>query len=185
MNFFEIETKYRAQDIKLREFRKLAETLKPKKFKLAESYDHYFVRSEADFIRFRAGTSPELTMKQKLNDKNNFIRTEVNLRIEDQDEATVQKFCSLLGYQPNFSIFKACWIYWYESFNIVYYIIYEDDRRLKELDRFIEIEMSESKEWKDEGEAWDELVKIEKAMGQLGLSAQARIKKSLFEMFRK
>lgn len=182
MKFTEMETKYRVTDLKLTDFTRLAESLGPKSYIEASGYDYYYVNTETDFIRYRAGTLHELTIKKKLNDKNNFVRTEVNLGVKPKSVTHISAFCNGLGYTLNFSIFKACFIYYYENYDIVYYVIY--DENMRESDRFLEIEMEEGYPWASEKQAWDELLKVEQALKPLGISPQARIKKSLFEMYR-
>lgn len=188
MIFKEIEVKYRAKDIKISDYRLLAESLLPTKQLQVSSPDHYYVKSKDMFIRYRAGSRPELTVKVKINDKDNFVRTEINipldLSLSEEDRLkTVAAFCDAIGFTHNFSIFKTCIIYYYEKFNIVYYLVY--DLEMVEKERFIEIEMDEKYPWTSEEEAWNELVKIEKHLSELGITSQNRIKKSLYEMFRK
>lgn len=181
-----METKYRASDIKIEDFIKLSESMNPRKVDIKSSYDHYYTKSESDFIRHRDGDSPQLTVKKKINEQNNFIRTEVNvdLKQKNQDE-TVAKFCELLGYRKNFSIYKKCWIYWFDKYNTVFYIVYKDSSMREELDRFIEIEMDEKRTWASEEEAWNLLLEVEKKLSNIGVNFRARIRKSLYEMFRK
>ena len=59
------------------------------------------------------------------------------------------------------------------------------DENIKELGRFIEIEADETHEWKSEKEALEEINKFEKLLLPLGLNNKNRLRKSLFEMFRK
>lgn len=186
VKFTEIEFKYRAEDIKLSDFKKAALALLPVKILDVSGFDHYFTNKDNDFLRYRAGDKPELTMKKKLKDSNNYIRIEVNLGLDrtiskEKQTDVVTKFCDQLGYSPNFSIFKSCSIYFYDTFNLVYYAVYDDN--MKELDRFIEIEMDEEYPWSSDTQAWDALTEIEQKLKPLGISPQARIKRSLFEMF--
>lgn len=187
MHFKEIETKYRAEDIKLVDFVKRAEELQPTSQLQTASFDHYYAKDDA-FIRYRAGSRPELTMKVKSKDANNFVRVECNLPLEVTQDATeqkqvVEKFCQMLGFSHNFSIYKTCFIYFWGNHNLVYYVVY--DSELKEKDRFIEIELNEKIEWTSEEDAWNELVKIEKNLESVGIKPQRRIRLSLFEMFKK
>lgn len=189
MHFKEIETKYRAQDIKLLDFIKRAEELKPDSQLQTGSFDHYYTKdTDALFIRYRAGTRPELTMKVKSTDSNNFVRVECNLPLEKHQDPTeqryvVDKFCQMLGLTHNFSIYKTCFIYFWGNYNLVYYVVY--DAELKEKDRFIEIELNEKIEWPTEEAAWNELLAIEKSLDSIGIKPQRRIRLSLFEMFKK
>lgn len=187
MKFCEVETKYRSESIKLQDFCDLAVNWVPKDTLIVSGWDYYFV-SEGDpdeFIRYRASpTKPQLTMKRKSKVGNNYVRREVNLPIaKDATLETVTVFCEDLGFKFNFKIWKSCWIFWFDLFNVVYYIV--SDAEIKERDRFIEIEMDEEHPWVDSTEAWTKLVEVEKSMESLGISPQSRLKKSLFEMFRK
>lgn len=183
MQFKEVETKYRVSALKLQAFTDLATSLSPVKFIEAAGYDYYYVKDTTDFIRYRAGSLHELTVKKKLADKNNFIRTEINMGVKEQSLEIIEAFCASLGYKFNFSIFKTCFIYYYEHFDLVYYVVY--DNNMKELDRFVEIEMLETYEWESPEAAWAKLLEIEQLMKPLGITPQSRIKKSLFEMLQK
>jgi hypothetical protein len=56
---------------------------------------------------------------------------------------------------------------------------------MNELKRFIEIEAKEDYKWASEEEAWNEVVKYEKMFEPLGITPQNRVKRSLFELFKK
>ena len=188
MKFKEIETKYSAVDIKLEDFKSLCKSLKPLKEKKVSSYDYYYTKSRKEFIRYRAGVRPELTVKKKTSDRNNYVRVEINLPLGSSLTAThtletVEAFCAALGFNHNFTIYKTCQIYDYEAYNLVYYVVY--DRKRKELARFIEIEMSEEYPWRTKTDAWSSLLKIEKKLKILGITNRHRISRSLYEMFRK
>lgn len=181
--FKEIETKYRVTNLSLSAFMKLAKSLNPKSYIEAAGYDYYYVNENGDAIRYRAGTLHELTVKKKTSDKNNFVRREVNQPIKPKSLDTVEAFCDMLGYKLNFSIFKVCFIYYFENFDLVYYVLQDDN--LHEIDRFLEIEMFEDYPWISEDQAWTELLKVEAELKPLGITKANRIKKSLFEMFKK
>jgi adenylate cyclase class IV len=185
MQFKEIETKYRAQDVKLQDFIKCLESLSPTHKIRVGSYDHYFVKNDNEAIRYREGAKPELTVKVKLNDKNNYIRVEVNCPLDPNtaEEARlriVTAFCETLGFKHNFTIYKNCHIYYFENCNVVYYVVYDEE--LKERDRFIEIEMKEDG-WLNEDQAWAELQRVEKQLVVLGITPARRMKRSLQELF--
>lgn len=188
MKFCEVETKYRAKAVKLSDFISLVKgwTDKPKDELVVSGWDYYFVdeTDPEDFIRYRASpTKPQLTMKRKTKADNNYVRREVNVPLgKDATLETVTAFCEDLGFMFNFKIWKSCWIYWFDRYNVVYYIVSDDN--LTEQDRFMEIEMDEEHPWEDASEAWDLLTIVEKTMAPLGISPQARLRKSLFEMFR-
>tara|TARA_Y100000033_G_C2667271_1_gene72548 strand:- start:79 stop:531 length:453 start_codon:yes stop_codon:yes gene_type:complete len=134
-------------------------------------------------MRFRRGLSPELTIKKKLNDKNNFDRVEVNLKLENDDIKSVDATAELLGFKENFRIHKACWIYYFEHVDIVYYIVH--DENMKEKYRFLEIEFLEHVEGFSTEEKLNILNSYEKKLDSLGINAYKRMKRSLFEIFRK
>lgn len=184
--FLEIETKYAANAVTVSQFNTLITTWKPKQHLNVSGWDYYFMSTEDpdDFIRYRASpTKPQLTMKRKTKDGNNYVRIELNVPLgNDANLATITAFCELLGFKFNFQIWKTCWIYWFDKFNVVYYIV--GDNNLTEQDRFMEIEMDEEHPWINSEEAWAILVEVEKRMTPLGVSPQARLKKSLYERFR-
>lgn len=186
--YLEIELKYRADDIALSAFSKYAELCNQgfNKFIQASGWDHFYDRQDepGSFCRHRVGADMnQLTFKRKTTDKNNFVRTEHNIDLtpsvrKDQVEALCREF----GYKYNTTIFKNCFIYKYDLHTFVFYICYDVD--MKELGRFLEIEMSEDHPWKGD-EAWNQLLSLESSLKCLGIIPQRRMKTSLFEMFRK
>lgn len=186
MKFKEIETKYYADAVSIDSFEKLIEDIldgqKPRKKMMVSSYDDYFVNKNNDFIRYRyTDDRGELTIKRKCSDKNNNERIEVNVPTSGDSFKTVEAFCNLLGYDYNFGIYKTCRIYWIDKVVLVWYVVY--DKSMKEIKRFIEIEADEDLEWESEEQAWDEVVKYEKMLEPLALTAKNRVRKSLFELF--
>jgi len=179
----EIEAKYNADSISLESFLAVVNGMKIKKKLVVSSYDDYFTKRD-NFIRYRHSTDRgELTIKRKTSENNNFDRVEVNLGAEPDALAKVADFVELLGYKHDFTIYKTCHIYWFEKVDLVYYVVY--DKELKELRRFIEIEALEDYPWESDESAWEEVLKYEKILESIGLSPQKRLKKSLFEIFRK
>lgn len=184
MHFKEIEYKYDADNVSMEKFVELVEGFPSTKKMMVSSYDDYFVNQEGNFIRYRyTDGRGELTIKRKLSDKNNNERIEVNVPTAGDNLKTVAAFVDLLNYKHNFGIYKSCKIYWTGKVVLVYYVVY--DKELKELRRFIEIEADEDLPWASEQEAWDEIAKYEKLMEPLGITSKNRLKKSLFEIFRK
>lgn len=184
MHFKEIETKYDASDIKMSDFLKIIETLSIRKKLMVSSYDEYYTDKNDNFVRYRHHADRgELTIKRKTNDKNNLDRIEVNLPTIGDNVKTTSAFLELLGYEPNFSIYKTCNIFWTGKVDLVYYVVY--DIELKEKRRFIEIEADEELEWESEEEAWTEILKYEKMLEPLGITPKNRLRKSLFEIFKK
>ena len=184
MMFKEIEFKYDSDTIKREKFIELMETFPIKKKLMVSSFDDYFTDVTGNFIRYRyTDDRGELTIKRKLTDKNNNERIEVNVKTAGDNLKTVTAFVDLLGYKHNFGIFKTCDIYWIDKVVMVYYVVY--DKELKELRRFVEIEADEDLQWDTETQAWDEIAKYEKLLEPLGITPKNRLKKSLFEVFRK
>ena len=184
MKFKEIESKYDAKDIKREHFLTIAESFPVRKKMNVSSYDTYFMDDTGDAIRYRwTDDRGELTIKRKTNKTNNNDRIEVNLPTAGGNLSAVSAFCSLLDYKLNFEIFKTCNIFWVDRVVLVYYVVF--DKELNELRRFIEIEADEDLEWESEEQAWNEVVKYEKLFEVLGITPQNRLRKSLFEIFRK
>jgi predicted adenylyl cyclase CyaB len=196
--YLEIETKYDATDIKRVDFKVLAENLGQSQFRYAESRDLYYVKSEEEFLRHRTPSSTdatgksELTFKKKHADGNNLVRTEVNLRVDHTPLHTVKTFCEGLGYKFNFSILKYCDIYVYDDANIAYYTVLDENRKSAS---FIEVEANEylngvlfangSPIRISQEQGWAIVQKYEKLLSPLGITAQKRMKLSLFERYRK
>jgi adenylate cyclase class IV len=180
--YSELEYKYKADSVKLTDFLKLMSNLNPVKKLEVASWDHYYT-CEEDFIRFRNSPTPELTIKRKLKESNNWTRTEVDLDLLPEiKEETVTKFVELLGYKENFKIYKNCFVFWLDNVNYVWYSVY--DENLKELGRFIEVEVIK-KNINNLIDPIDTLNKAAKELEQVGLSPQNRMKKSLFELYKK
>lgn len=183
MHFKELETKYSADDIDMADFIKLVEPLNPE-WMMVSSFDDYFTNDKDEFIRYRYHDHMgELTIKRKTTDANNNNRVEVNVPTDGKASAAIDAFCDLLGYKKNFSIFKTCKIAFLEKTVLVYYIVY--DKNLNEKQRFIEVEAKENYPWTSEEEAWAEVIKYENMLAPLGISSKNRLKKSLFEIFKK
>lgn len=189
MNYKEIETKYRADGIGLEAFKAFCEGLEgsPYKYLAIAGYDHLYddTRDASSFGRHRVGPNfNQWTTKRKLIGANNYIRDEYNIMLSPEETPDkVKPWVTSQGYQFNVSIFKNVFLYEYDSHVLSYYVVYDAD--LKELGRFIEIEMSESRPWNSEDEAWDYLVKVEESMKVLGLTPQKRVKRSLYEQYRR
>ncbi len=186
--FMEVELKYNAEGMKLSSFIDFCEGRKGLTTKIMVSgYDHFYssLKQPDSFCRHRIGPDMnQLTFKRKTADANNFVRTEHNIDLttpvsKAQIEALVKEF----GYQYNFSIFKSCWVFKYDWHTFVYYIC--SDMEMQELGRFMEIEAAEDHNWASEAQAWQEITVLEKLCKPLGVTAQSRIKRSLYEMFKK
>lgn len=185
--FLEIESKYRADKIDRLKFKELGNSLNPKNFLYVESDDTYYTKSETEFLRYRAADKntkskrSELTFKKKTARNNNLVRVEVNLRVDTNTPETVKEFAEGLGYKFNFQITKYCDIYYYDDADIVYYSVRDEEGKYQS---FMEIEVMEGYA-KSQEEAKAILSKYEKLLEPLGITYQNRLRKSLFEMYRK
>jgi len=146
------------------------------------------------FMRYRRpshgldGDRKELTTKYKQSgSKNNIQREEKNIRVDKVDEDTIMKFVADLGYQLNFSIWKTCHIYNYDDATLVFYTVYDTTNgKASKMDTFVEIEVNEEKIHNmTEKQAFEIIEKYEKSLESVGLSARSRLRKSLFEMYRR
>ena len=183
MHFKELETKYYADNIGMDDFIKLIQPLNPE-WIMVSSYDDYFTNDKDEFIRYRYHDHMgELTIKRKTTDANNNNRVEVNVPTDGKSGPQIQAFVDLLGYKKNFSIFKTCKIAFLEKAVLVYYVVY--DENLNEKKRFIEVEAKETYSWTSEEEAWATVVEYENMLAPLGITQKNRLKKSLFELFKK
>ena len=146
------------------------------------------------FMRYRRpshgldGDRKELTTKYKQSgSKNNIQREEKNIRVDKVDEETIMKFVSDLGYKLNFSIWKTCHIYNFDDATLVFYSVYDTTNgKASKMDTFVEIEVNEEKIHNmTEKQAFEIIEKYEKALETVGLSARSRLRKSLFEMYKR
>lgn len=185
-DFKEIELKYKADNIKLTAFTTLMSELKYSSTIEVSSWDSYFVDKEGNPGRFRnSSLKPEFTIKKKTNPLNNQNRYELNIPLATGiKEEIVDEAAKQFGFTKDFKIFKNCFIYFFEYVDIVFYLVYNED--MKEEGRFLEIEFLEDR-LKEVGEdkAFEIIKEYEQKLAVLGLSPQNRLKKSLFEMFKK
>jgi adenylate cyclase class IV len=186
--FKELEYKYNANYIKLTEFINLMGTLSIKGRSDVSSWDYYFtsVANEDEFMRFRESDRPELTIKRKTKSANNWERVEIDLPLDLQRIKLnkVETFGKVLGYSENFRIYKTCFIFWLENVNYVYYIVYNKD--MVEQDRYLEVEVNKERvPVLGVEKAVEELKTAAQKLTELGLTPQHRLKKSLFEIYRK
>lgn len=186
MKFTECEYKYRADNVALTKFHEFCKNKNPDKYVLASGFDHFYSnpKDTTAFCRHRTGADTnQLTFKRKLNDKNNFVRTEHNIDLSPgMKDEQIAAFCGEFGYKHSRSIYKDAFIYNYEYCTYVYYICYDLD--MKELGRFLEIELREDLDWKNQETAIQNLDAIAELFSkELGVTPQMRLKKSLYEMF--
>jgi len=191
-DFLEFETKYRTTVDKVYKFKDIIE-MRPdvKDFLYVQGDDIYYTKKD-DFLRHRLAAKgskrAELTYKYTPKEaKNNIARTEVNLRVDANDESTVKKFTEVLKFKYNFRITKICHIYYAEDANLVFYSIKDhDDPKQKDMDHYIEIEVNEelcSKLTKEEN--MEVIRKWERILEPIGVKHQGRLPGSLFDMYRK
>lgn len=184
--FKELEYKYDAADISLSSFLDMVAKLHPIKRQDVSSWDYYYTPTGAEkpeeFMRYRDSRHPELTIKRKTKQSNNWERVEIDLPLDSSrvDENTVRSFSNLLNYKENFRIYKTCFIFWFDEINMVYYIVY--DENMKEKGRFIEIEVNKNK-IKTLSDPFATLKLYEGSLAELGIKSSNRLKRSLFEMF--
>jgi adenylate cyclase class IV len=183
-NFTEFETKYRVQESSLKTFKSLMNTISYSKFFYIEGKDFYFTKNSEEFIRLRVPNSvddfSELTIKKKVQKSNNIERFEVNLKLFKGEKDSAVTFIEAAGYEFNFSIWKGCHIYHVENAVISFYSVESDSG---DWQTFFEIEVVP--EITDESKAWEVIKKYESVFSELGTSAQKRLRKSLFEMYKK
>lgn len=184
----ELEFKYDASDIKLSKFQEFANRLNPTKRVEGAGWDCYYSGEGLPFEFIRLRQSPdfaELTVKIKNTDKNNQNRFELDLPLLPSKASNwlIEKFVGLLGFKENFRVFKYFDIYWTEKVDIVYYTIYNKD--MVETGRRVEIEARKDYKFASADEALAEVKAMEQLMSEIGITPQKRMKKSMWEQFRK
>jgi adenylate cyclase class IV len=184
----EIEFKYLSNgvdEVSLGKF--LSKNIKTEfKYIRVDGRDVFFGKKNSEFFRYRTSTDglSQLTLKRKLCKKNNFIRIENNLDlIGHHTDAYILDFCRNLGFEYNMTLHKKAHIYKSKKYTIVYYKVYNQDD--PNIGHFIEIEMAEDYPWRNQVEAYIELCRIEKKFKKLGLGPKTRVKKSLWEIYKK
>jgi adenylate cyclase class IV len=182
--FLELEFKYFGDDIKLRDFTKLMEELNYIEKLEISSWDTYFTSPDNsdEFIRFRNSDTPELTIKRKTKQENNWKRIEIDLPLDPKriTVEAVSAWCEEEGYTNKTSLFKTCFIYWFSAVNLVYYIVFDDN--MTEKGRYLEIEANKDNGLSEE-ESFEIVKKYEQELGKLGIAPQNRLKRSLFELY--
>jgi predicted adenylyl cyclase CyaB len=188
--FIEFETKYRISGDMVYKFKEIVGSHPEiEDFLYVEGDDIYYTK-EDEFLRYRMppkkNKRAELTYKTKHGAKNNVARTEVNLRVDSNDHSTVEKFVNILGFKYNFRITKICHIYYTKEANLVFYSIIDHTDSNKKMEHFVEIEVNEElSSTLTEQENWAIIKRWENIMAPIGIIAQKRLSKSLFEMYKK
>lgn len=203
----EFETKYRMKDHSLIEFKQIAESHPDiKGFAYVEGPDQFYSQPkywfeqnpqwdpDGTFIRYRKPSfgldkgRRQVTWKYKpIDSKNNIKRKEYNWDIAETPEQTVLDQIRDSGAVFNASVVKNCHIYHFPDATLVFYTVYDTTfGNPKEADYFIEIEVDEELiATLNEAECWAIIEKYEKVLAPVGVSAQKRLRKSLFQMYRK
>lgn len=193
----EFESKYRVEDYLLIEFKKLMNSIQEeKKFIYVEGPDTYYTHPNLDngFGRYRKPSygldngRSEFTVKVKPSGaKNNILREEVNWRVDGTSEESIDRLVSILGFKFNFSIYKSCQIFKFEDATLVFYTVYDTtDGQPSKADSFLEIEVCEEKiKTLTEKEAYSIIAKWEAVLAPLGIKANNRLKKSLYEIYKR
>ena len=190
--FTEFETKYTSDIAHLSQFKSIVEKLPDLiEFIYAEGPDTYFTKSDGSFGRYRAAKYPhgttyaQWTLKIKpVGAKNNISRLEYNWRVDGTPAQEIVDGALWMGFTYNFKISKSCHIYRYPDATLVFYSVKEDGSSKE--DYFMEIEITEETVHElTEDQAWDIIRKYEKVLEPVGVTAQKRMRRSLFELYRK
>lgn len=192
--FTEFEVKFRVEPQILTAFKSIVEKLPDlEKFIYVEGPDEYFTKTD-NFARYRKASHgldnnrAEITIKVKPEGaKNNIIRKEVNWRVDGTPREAIHEGLIEMGFSFNFSIWKSCHIYVFADATLVFYTVYDTtDGKSQRTDNFLEIEVDEEKvKTLTEEQGWEIIVKYEKALESLGITPQKRLRKSLFEMYKR
>lgn len=188
LKFCEFEVKFKVEGDLIYEFKKLVSQLEGcKDFVYVESDDIYYVKDN-EFLRhrfsnFKKDKRSELTFKRKLNSDNNIKRVEYNVRVDNNSIESIAGFAKELGFDRNFRISKIAHIYKFDDAVVPFYTVIDEQGKMA---HFIEVEVNEELlENLTEAEAWVIIEKYEKLLVPLGLTPQKRLRKSLFDMYRK
>ena len=188
IEFVEFEVKFRVDGGLVYDWKRLVAALSDRKeFLYLESDDIYYVKEE-DFLRHRFDSKDlnkrqELTYKKKMKTGNNIYRKENNVRCDGNSIEGIADFCDNLGFKRNFKISKFVHIYKFEDATLPFYTVIDEDGKMA---HFMEIEVDEEKlKTMTEDQAWEVIQKYEKILAPLGITPQKRLRKSLFEMYRK
>lgn len=199
LEFHEFEVKFRIDESKLNDWKQVMRDYKAKnlsdfkQFVYVDSDDIYYTQESSKedvdykFVRYRFSENEkraELTTKTKLKDSNNIIRKEQNVRVDQNTKATIHEFITEgLEYKYNFTITKYVQIYKFKDATLPWYTVVDENGKR---DTFCEIEVDEELLHKiNEDEAWAIISKYEKVLEPLGITPRNRLRKSLFEMYRK
>lgn len=186
--YTEFETKYRVDGDQIYVFKQIVENLnEPYDFLYIQGSDHYFVRDDERFARYRKAENDktsraEVTFKLKpVGAKNNIQRKEYNWRVDKTPFTEITEGLEDQGYKFNFKIWKMAHIYKFKEATLVFYTVKDEKDKM---DHFIEIELDEAGiHTLTIDEAMDRIRKYESALAPIGISHRSRLTKSLFEMY--
>jgi len=185
----EFETKYLVAEATQYKFKDLVAGLSGLiDFLYVEGPDVYWTKDDDTFQRPRRaalGTDScaWLTNKFKQVEGNNIIRVEHNIRVDSTPQDEIAAYVESMGYKYNFQIYKNCHIYRFNDATLVYYSV-KDEKGIRNY--FVEIEVNESTiHTLTEMQAWAVVRKYEDVLKPIGISAQHRLRKSLFEIYKK
>lgn len=190
--FTEFETKYSSDIANLSNFKSIVEELPGLvEFIYAEGPDTYMTKADGSFGRYRAAKYPQdtkyaqWTLKLKpVGAKNNISRLEYNWRVDGTPVQEILDGAVAMGFTFNFKITKQCHIYRFADATLVFYSVKEEGSTKE--DYYVEIEITEETVHElTEEQAWDIIRKYEKILEPVGVNAQKRLRRSLFEMYRK
>lgn len=202
----EFECKYRVDPHVVVDFKQIMDDLEKRKtetgfksFLYVEGPDFYYSHPEFDdrsFGRYRRpsfgldGGRAEWTVKRfPKGAKNGIKRLEMNWRVDQTPEEDVKRGAEVMGFKLNFAIKKSCQIYKFEDATLVFYTVYDitDGVTSPKVDHFVEIEVCEAKivTGLTEEQAWSIIEKYEKLLAPLGISPQKRLRKQLWDMYKR
>ncbi len=178
--FRETEYKYLADDIDFTGFlQHIEDVFEFNRTLVVAGYDAYYSKPTGEYLRHRYNSDhAELTVKRRLSESSTAERVEVDLKLGTDQEAAVAALAEILGYDKDRRIYKVCHIYWADTFNVVYYIIY--DQGMNELARRVEIEAN-----KDTANPVDAIDYAEYVLGKKypQIGPDKRLNKTMFEEF--
>lgn len=190
--FTEFETKYSSDIANLPTFKTIVEALPGLiEFTYAEGPDTYMTKPDGSFGRYRKAKYPhdtqyaQWTLKLKpAGAKNNISRLEYNWRVDGTLPQEILDGAVAMGFSFNFKISKSCHIYRFPECTLVFYSVKEEGATKE--DYFVEIEITEETVHElTEEQAWEIIRKYEKILEPVGVNAQKRMRRSLFEMYKK
>lgn len=176
--YLEIEQKYKADHINYNNFVLLLKSFKPyKELEIAGPDTYYHINGEV--FRWRHSIEKdEFTIKNRISEKNLFVRKEIDLDIQNNSVRTIINFLKVLRAQKIFRIRKHCHIFWLEENNIkVSVVFYTVSCQGFKKRNFVEIESEKGQEYSKSKQAvrfWEK---------RLGLNLNHRINNSLYELY--